>query len=372
MFNSRSNACSGFSYSRQFIPVIAAGVLVFTTTITAGQATEPPFVSGPPNGGGGGIIEGRQFQGQNQDQFQEQFQEQSQTQRQGDNRVSVDGDDVDYFALALPNLVAANCAGSSYAVGGGGGGFGFGFGQATIDENCQIAKAIATAHLLEGAKLIRLSKSEYRRALCQMRGMEHVCKAHHKDRSYAKWCKTRVKRDAKASKWSDRDLRKCGLRRAYFVEDRQRWLQLTHYDGTPVEQHHGRRGKHEKRYGHGCPTERCATKHDCCPEKPVKRKKVRVRVGQHCDFDRVVFDWPGYVKYTPERKGDKVTITFDRASQLDVSKVRRDLGRYIVDARAEKGEKTSTATLILASDVEEKIYRLDHRIVVDGRVPGCY
>jgi hypothetical protein len=343
--------------------------LFFVTTISTGQTTEPPFISGPPNGGGGGGVEGFQSQDQFQDQFQQQFQDQSQTQRQGDNRVSVDGDDVDYFALALPNLVAANCAGSSYAVGGGGGGFGFGFGQATIDENCQIAKAIATAHLLEGAKLVKLSRKEYRQALCQMRGMEHVCKAPYKDRSYAPWCKTRVKRDAKASKWSDRDLSKCGLRRAYFVEDRRRWLQLTHYDGTPVEQHEPRHGK---RYGQGCAAERCATKHDCCPDKRVKRKKVRVRVGQRCDFDRVVFDWPGYVTYTPERKGDKVTITFDRASQLDVSKVRRDLGRFILDARAEKGEKTSTATLILASDVKETIYRLDHRVVVDGRVPGCY
>jgi hypothetical protein len=51
------------------------------------------------------------------------------------------------------------------------------------------------------------------------------------------------------------------------------------------------------------------------------------------------FDWPGYVKYTPERKGDNVTITFDRVCQLDVSKVRRDLCRYIVDAQAERVRK---------------------------------
>jgi len=365
--------------SKHIALVMIAGLATLGATMSTVQATEPPSFSDPNIGRGGGVIDGRQSQDQFQDQFQEQsqeqFQDQNQTQRQGDNRVSVDGDDVDYFALALPNLVAASCAGSSYSVGGGGGGFGFGFGQATIDRNCQIAKAIATAHLLEGAKLVNLSTSEYRHALCQMHGMEHVCKAEEqsKKRQNPGWCELRVKRDRTASKWSDRDLSSCGLRRAHFDHDRDRWLELTHYDGREVVEqqvsHEERYTRKKVRHGHGCPT---TSQQGNCPDTRAYRKKgVLVRVGEHCDYDRVVFDWPQRVGYETERDGDEITIDFDRASQIDVSRVRRDLGRFILGARTEKHEAGTKATLVLASDVKGKVWRLGHRVIVDGRKPGC-
>jgi hypothetical protein len=359
--------------SNQIVIAFAAGLLAWGLEPSVLEATEPPTVTDPPVGRGG-IIEGRQNQEQFQDQSQEQFQDQSQTQRQGDNRVSVDGDDVDYFALALPNLVAASCAGSSYSVGGGGGGIGFGFGSATIDENCQIAKAIATAHLLEGAKLIDLSSKEYRAALCQMRGMEHVCKADYKKPSYPGWCKQRVRSHGKASKWSNRDLRSCGLRRAYFKEDRERWLKLTHYDGREVKQH---AGSHKKKriYKETVRTETCpgAGEKESCPVERIERKnELEIRTGQHCDFDRVVFDWPERVEYNKVEAEHKVTIKFHRASEIDVSHVKRDLGRFIIDASWDKRETESYATLHLASQVEANVWRLGSRVIVDGSGLGCY
>lgn len=247
MINYKQNIEPYSKLSKRALYYLAANVLALGALTSISLAGEPPSTSRPKNG----VIGSSQSQDQYQNQNQEQFQDQNQTQRQGDNSVEVDGDDVDYFALALPNLVAANCAEASYSIGGGGGGIGFGFGKATIDLNCQIAKAIATAHLLEGARLVDLTTSEYRQALCQMRGMEHVCKGDYEKPRYAKWCKPRVKRDTKASKWSDQDLHSCGIRRAYFTEDRRRWLELTHYNGTKVEQH---KLVETTGYSQSCPT----------------------------------------------------------------------------------------------------------------------
>lgn len=366
MINYKMSKDSCSRLSKRALYYLAANIFALGTLTSISQAGETP--PHPENGGTGHSQSQDQSQDQYQQQNQDQFQGQNQGQRQGDNSVEVDGDNVDYFALALPNLVAASCAGSSYSIGGGGGGIGFGFGAATVDVNCQIAKAIATAHLLDGAKLVNLTTREYRHALCQMRGMEHVCKTDYKEPQYKSWCERRVRRDAKASKWSDRDLRSCGIRRAYFVEDRRRWLELTHYDGTKVEQHEVVETTND---ANSCLTK--AGRGNCAGKTTYRRDDdVVVRVGQHCDFDRVVFDWPKEVDYKIKRYGNEIAIDFDRDSPVDVSNVRKGLGRFIVDARSEKHATGSTTTLILASDVKGRVWDWDNRVIVDGRGTGCY
>jgi len=99
---------------------------------------------------------------------------------------------------------------------------------------------------------------------------------------------------------------------------------------------------------------------------------VDVRVGKHCDFDRVVFDWPKPVGYKVKRYGNEITINFDRDSSIDVSSVRKGLGRFILDARSEKRETGSSATLVLASDVKDRVWDWDHRVIIDGQGAGCY
>ena len=331
------------------------------------QATEPKV--SPPNGGEPETINQRQIQ--NQTQTQSQIQDQTQTQRQGDNRVNVDGDDNDYFALAIPNLVAANCAGQSYSLGAGAAGFGFGLGQAQIDENCQIAKAIATAHLLQKTGLIQLESYEYRKALCQMNGMEHVCnpkkrKKHKvtdpycvgekKSIAYPGWCKMRIARDKRASKWSDRDLHDCGLQRASFERDVENWGTGFYCEPHPKPEEPPKPYK--------------PTTYE--PKSYPKPDYVTVRTGKHCGYDRVVFDWPKRVEYGVERRDDKVIVTFDRARKIDVSSVSRFLGRHIKDAYAEKNAYGGTSvTLTVDDDVDHAVWRLDRRVIVDAKKPGC-
>lgn len=308
-----------FSSRTWLLIVTATAGLVF-----GGQgagATEDIFIPGNGGGSSGG---NQQQQSQSQNQVKNQIQDQNQTQQQGDNQVNVDGDDNDYFALALPNLVAASCAGQSYSVGAGGAGFGFGLGQALIDENCQIAKAIATAHLLNRAGLVRLGPKEYRRALCQMRGMEHVCEGGSKKRHFPAWCKHRIIHDTKASRWSERDLHACGLSREKFDTDRIAWSDNPAYqnkviitdrkkppmkgmkhghDDSSWRQHGMDPELGDEKHGHGDWHHR----HKLSKKKhqvSYKSKHVAVRVGEHDDYDRIVFDWPYAVGYKVKRWND--------------------------------------------------------------------
>lgn len=352
--------------SRFLMPLLASIYCVFSGHTSFVHATEPET---PPHMDGGyGFTRGagEQSQRQDQSQFQEQSQSQAQSQSQGGNSVDVDvdGDDHDYLALALPNLVAANCAGQSYSVGAGGAGFGFGLGQALIDENCQIAKAIATAHLLQETGLVRLDTYEYRHALCQMRGMEHVCEAMKKDPpdpkvhckirktydDYPGWCLDRVGKYKKASQWRDQDLRFCGLKRETFITDIKNWGTQEYCE--PIAQVE-------------------PPKPGNVYENPPKPSYVVVRTGEHCDYDRVVFDWPKPVHYEFKRWEDRIAVDFSRDSKIDVSKVSSSLGRYITKADSESYGDGTRVTFTISDGVDHSVWAWGHRVIVDIRKPGC-
>ena len=48
---------------------------------------------------------------------------------------------------------------------------------------------------------------------------------------------------------------------------------------------------------------------------------LRVNVGRHPGFTRLVFDWPDSVNYTVARKGRSVAMRFDRAADLNISEL---------------------------------------------------
>ncbi len=349
----KSESYKSYLSNKPLLIFLFSAFCVSVPNVSSVQATEPEYGSGS---------NGQQQQLQNQ----EQFQSQNQTQRQGDNRVNVDGDDNDYLALAIPNLVAANCAGQSYSLGAGGAGFGFGLGQALIDENCQIAKAIATAHMLQETRLVKLSSYDYLKALCQMRGMEHVCKkkpgnVHHAcagktkvRHTYPGWCANRVGRDTKPSKWSDRDLKSCGLTRANFSREIDNW------------------GTEEICLPHPSPTVYTETVRPPFVAPPPPAYDVVVRTGEHCGYDRVVFDWPQpSVDYEVKRQDNKVVVKFDRSGEIDVSRVSNTLGRFILSAYSEKHADGTYVTFAVDEGVKHRVWQSDHRVVVDIRKPGC-
>jgi hypothetical protein len=48
---------------------------------------------------------------------------------------------------------------------------------------------------------------------------------------------------------------------------------------------------------------------------------LRVKVGRHPGFTRIVFDWPSSVDYTIARKGRSVSMRFDKSAEIDLQEL---------------------------------------------------
>ena len=53
--------------------------------------------------------------------------------------------------------------------------------------------------------------------------------------------------------------------------------------------------------------------------QPPKKGTVRIRVGEHGGFDRIVFDWSSRVTYRVESKDGVVTVIFEQSATVDLS-----------------------------------------------------
>lgn len=51
---------------------------------------------------------------------------------------------------------------------------------------------------------------------------------------------------------------------------------------------------------------------------------IRVRVGEHAEFSRIVFDWPAKAPYRVEQTGGRATVHFDRPGTLDLARYKRN------------------------------------------------
>ena len=72
--------------------------------------------------------------------------------------------------------------------------------------------------------------------------------------------------------------------------------------------------------------------------QPQALPEVRVRVGEHSEFERLVFDWPAPVGYRVEQDVGAGSIVFERAARLDVRRLQEkppSLLRRFEDRRAD-------------------------------------
>ncbi len=90
---------------------------------------------------------------------------------------------------------------------------------------------------------------------------------------------------------------------------------------------------------------------------------VDVRVGDHGDFERVVFEWPAAIDYDVVQHAEQVTLTFSRPGRIDLSPIIDHRGRVVVDAWAEDGDATASVTLRVLPNARVRSFNLN-----DGRV----
>ena len=100
------------------------------------------------------------------------------------------------------------------------------------------------------------------------------------------------------------------------------------------------------------------------PETP--RERVNIRIGDHPNFSRVVFDWPGAVGYRVETTGNRVEVRFDRLAEIDLSALNAAPPKLILSAEIKTEGKFTLVTLVIAPAARVRHFRADLRIVIDA------
>ncbi|HYB09005.1 MAG TPA: tetratricopeptide repeat protein [Alphaproteobacteria bacterium] len=97
----------------------------------------------------------------------------------------------------------------------------------------------------------------------------------------------------------------------------------------------------------------------------VDGPRVDVRLGEHKDYDRIVFDWPRNVGYAISRMGDRVVIAFSAPARVDLAYLGRKPSRFAKTVTTEISPSGTTVTLTLAPESGLRALRDGPRIVVD-------
>jgi hypothetical protein len=95
--------------------------------------------------------------------------------------------------------------------------------------------------------------------------------------------------------------------------------------------------------------------------------QVKVRIGNHGDYERVVFEWPEAIEYEVAQSAEQVTIAFSRAGRIDLSPFRNGFGKSVVEARAVDGAATDRVVLRVVPNASIRTFsaRDDRVVAVD-------
>lgn len=101
------------------------------------------------------------------------------------------------------------------------------------------------------------------------------------------------------------------------------------------------------------------------PALPALSSTVVVRTGTHPDYFRLAFDWPGKTKYTVERRGDRIVITFDRAAPVDPDALNRGLPPANRPATVGVENGRTVVTVPMQGDAQIRDFTSGNTVVVD-------
>lgn len=94
-------------------------------------------------------------------------------------------------------------------------------------------------------------------------------------------------------------------------------------------------------------------------------QQLDMRIGEHENFTRLVFDWGQPVLYTMAQRGTRATITFDRAAALSLSRLRVDPPRFINTATSFEKDGRLTVSIDMPNGVVVSDFREDLSVVMD-------
>ena len=92
---------------------------------------------------------------------------------------------------------------------------------------------------------------------------------------------------------------------------------------------------------------------------------LQVQVGRYPTFSRVVFEWSRPTNTVLSRDGDSVVLSFDRASEVDLSRLNNDPPPQLTSATARHGEDRLAITLVVDPGTDVRGFREASTYVVD-------
>jgi hypothetical protein len=105
------------------------------------------------------------------------------------------------------------------------------------------------------------------------------------------------------------------------------------------------------------------------PAAEVHGPAVPVRIGQHDDFTRLVFEWPSAVNYKVSSDGPVTRLDFDHAGTIDVERLRRSLPRAVGGFDAVSGPDGLSVAMAIPVKATVRHFRNGNSIVLDVLAP---
>lgn len=92
---------------------------------------------------------------------------------------------------------------------------------------------------------------------------------------------------------------------------------------------------------------------------------MKVRVGQHPTFTRIVFEWNKFAAAKLSRKGLEVSLQFDQIAEVDIARLKADPPRFLRGAKAGRSKDGIEIILTTDPEVEVRGFREGLTYVVD-------
>jgi tetratricopeptide (TPR) repeat protein len=92
---------------------------------------------------------------------------------------------------------------------------------------------------------------------------------------------------------------------------------------------------------------------------------LKVRKGQHPNYDRLVFDWTRPVEYNVSRDGARLSVDFNRSAKIDIAALRSGLGSGFTKPRAKTEATKVTFSVDVGAAARIRHFRAGNKVVLD-------
>lgn len=101
----------------------------------------------------------------------------------------------------------------------------------------------------------------------------------------------------------------------------------------------------------------------------AKAPRLGVRIGEHQDFSRFVFDWKRLVEYRVTKKGSRATIRFMAPASINLRTLRAKLPKFVIAVNTSVGPNGLVISLTVNESSRLRHFRTGTKVVLDVLEP---